>query len=136
MRLRNKKTGRTHVLSEDLYIEYTQGSRIEARIVLNGGYMSYYYNSLAELNADWEDVEESLIKDENIRKAIRTWATAAGIKTDEIKISKGTFFTHIIGWLDGLVGGVEIGFRTGDAFEDIKDGAEVTLAELCGEDEE
>lgn len=66
MRLRNKKTGKIYTLSENLYIEYTQGGKIEVRAIIPGGNMSYYYDSLDKLNEDWEDVKEPLIKDEEI----------------------------------------------------------------------
>ena len=42
---------------------------------------SYFIYNLAELNDKWEDYKpvEPLIKDEKIRKAVRTWAEASGI---------------------------------------------------------
>lgn len=135
MKLRNKKTGEIATLDS----EHTASlADFGGKLLLETQEKEFSYATLAELNEEWEDYEpkEPLIKDEKIRKAVRAWAIAAGIKTDEIKISKGTFFTHVIGWLDGLVGGVEIGFRTSDVFDGINDGAEVTLAELCGEGEE
>lgn len=134
MKLRNKKTGKSYIVhigtSEIGNIHLAADDYIAKQVLV--------YETLAELNEEWEDYKpvEPLIKDEKVRKAIRTWAAAANVKTDKIRVSKGTFFTSFIGWIDGLVGGLEISFRTGDAFEAINDGAEVTMAELCGEDEE
>lgn len=127
MRLRNKKTGEVKEVEEVLLLKHIEG---------DGLWEDGKYTSLAELNEEWEDMKEPLIKNEKMREAIRTWAAAANVKTDKIRVSKGTFFTSFIGWIDGLVGGLEISFRTGDAFEAINDGAELTLTELCGEDEE
>ena len=60
MKLRNKKTGEI--------VKVFKGGPIDL----------YFYQSLAELNADWEDYKpkETLIKDEKIRKAVRAWAEA------------------------------------------------------------
>ena len=82
MRLRNRQTDKVYTLSEDLYIEYTQGGRIELRVFIPGGNMSYYYDSLDKLYHEWEDYEpaEPLIKDEKVRKAVRAWAEANEIE--------------------------------------------------------
>ena len=73
MLLRNKKTGEVFESFKrgpiDLYFypnEHKVGDDIERET----------YQSLAELNADWEDYKpkEPLIKDEKIRKAVRAWA--------------------------------------------------------------
>lgn len=65
MKLRNKKTGEIKKMWKD-------------NICLSFGDCNKVYYSIAELNADWEDVapKEPLIKDEKIRKAVRAWAEA------------------------------------------------------------
>src|SRR5574344_988909 len=75
MRLRNKKTGDVVELFErgpiDLYFYPNNKDLIDRKT----------YQSLAELNADWEDYTptEPLIKDKKIRKAVRAWADANDI---------------------------------------------------------
>ena len=78
MKLKNKKTGKIVEVSScnsasgkiRIYYEEEDG-RIGT---------SDSYDSLAELNANWEDYKpaEPLIKDEKIRKAVRAWAEANG----------------------------------------------------------
>ena len=128
MKLRNKKTGKVYTLSDNLFIEYTQGGRIELRVIIPGGNMSYYYDSLAELNEEWEDYKpaEPLIKDEKTRKAVRAWAKANGA------------------WLLLVVSSYRIEISQVDAeilfndpvFKDLPRDRQLTVEELCGEEEE
>lgn len=87
MKLRNKKTGNIYTLSENLYIEYTQGGKIEVRAIIPGGNMSYYYDSLDKLNEDWEDYKptEPYIRNERIRKFVRDWAMFNQINTAHVE---------------------------------------------------
>lgn len=55
MKLRNKKTGEIKEWQKVGAIDYGE---------LNEVYDAAEYNSLAELNDEWEDVKEPLIKDE------------------------------------------------------------------------
>lgn len=78
MRLRNKKTGGIVEAHEiDLIDNY-----VYLKIFRAGDYDTEQYNSLAELNEEWEDYKpkEPLIKDEKIRKAVRAWAEAFDVK--------------------------------------------------------
>ena len=122
MKLRNKKTGEI----------------IDFKIIENSEYGGWEWNecvSLSELNEDWEDYtpQEPLIKDENIRKAVRLWAYINDIETatyDEIHHDRGlnVFFfedpeeenaiIQFYGWMP--------------KFEEGKD---YTITELCGEEE-
>ena len=70
MKLRNKKTGEIKEWQKVGAIDYGE---------LNEVYDSTEYNSLAELNYEWEDYKpvEPLIKDEKIRKALRAAYDAA-----------------------------------------------------------
>lgn len=125
MNLRNKKTGEVVESFKrgpiDLYFypnEYKGGDEIERET----------YQSLAELNADWEDYtpKEPLIKDEKIRKAVRAWAEANGIGGCICKeeIHCITFETER---------GMFISFEDADP---IPPEGNYTIAELCGDDEE
>ena len=126
MRLRNKKTGKIYTLSEDLYIEYTQGGKIEVRAIIPGGNMSYYYDSLEKLNEDWEDVKEPLIKDPKIRKAVRAWSEVNEFKPDyTVKYCLNCY--SLISWQ------ADIEFNGN--IEGLEDGKEYTIAELCGSEE-
>ena len=84
-----------------------------------------HYDTLAELNEDWEDCEpkEPLIKDEKIRKAVRAWAEANNIRVVRVKDDYCFIDTESaanIRFYDKI--GV---FLKGN----------YTIAELCGEEE-
>lgn len=83
MRLRNRQTGKVYTLSEDLYIEYTQGGKIELRVIIPGGNMPYYYDSLDKLYHEWEDYKpkEPIIEDRKSRKIFREWAEHFGAES-------------------------------------------------------
>lgn len=111
MRLRNKKTGEI--------IRFYDG------ISLNGE----DYDSLAELNEEWEDYkpDSPLIKDEKVRKAVRAWAEA----------NKTITKIHVMNNGYELYGGNTesvIHFET-IPFYHIA-GGDYTIAELCGEEGE
>lgn len=113
MKLRNKKTGEVMGLS------------MAGDIVWVG---NYRYNSLAELNADWEDYKptEPLIKDEKIRKAMRAWAEVGEI--EEVGVVIGREETT---FCDDNTGITFYGELSG-----LIDGADYTIDELCGKEEE
>lgn len=125
MRLRNKKTGEV--------VEAFEGGPVDLYFYLNehegeNNLDRKTYQSLAELNADWEDYasKEPLIKDEKIRKAVRAWAEALNIEYAEI-IHDGSN-CEVASYFCGL--SIEFDETT----IDIKDG-HYTIAELCGEEE-
>lgn len=124
MKLRNKKTGEVIEAIErgmiDLYFysnEHEAGYDFDRKT----------YNSLSELNAEWEDYEpkEPLIKDEKVRKAVRAWAEANGIGGCICKeeIHCITFETER---------GMFISFENADP---IPPEGNYTIDELCGEEE-
>ena len=142
MKLRNKKTGAIAEVSS-------------IGLVWNMYGMPYdlgRYNSLFELNENWEDVrkvivdgveynsyedylksKEPLIKDEEIREAVRTWA-------DTYKI---VAVRHIVLSFDKTKHSViETGYGsdysaiTLETELDLTDGKTYTITELCGEEEE
>ena len=124
MRLRNKKTGEiVEPLSSgpiDLYFYLNKYEENEVD--------RKTYQSLAELNSEWEDYtpKEQLIKDEKIRKAVRAWAEANDIT--EINVSSSGY--ELWGGIDDWC--IHFG---GDPFKDIKP-LKYTIDELCGEEEE
>lgn len=140
MKLRNKKTGEiVNVESlghaDSLKENYGYQVTLSWKTEYDNLSQCKDYNSLAELNADWEDVKEPLIKDEKIRKVVRDWAEANGVK--EIIV-----FDHInnapytpVGAVDFAQnsGHLEIRFRTEERFDTDRI---YTIAELCGEEKE
>ena len=124
MKLRNKKTGEiVEPLSSgpiDLYFYLNKYEENEVD--------RKTYQSLAELNADWEDYKpaEPLIKDEKIRKAVRAWAEANDITEINVASSGYELWGGIDDWC------IHFG---GNPFKDIKP-LKYTIDELCGEDEE
>ena len=132
MKLRNKKTGEVFESFKrgpiDLYFypnEYKGGDDIERET----------YQSLAELNDEWEDYapKEPLIKDEKIRKSIRAWADANS--RDLFRVINEHFnCCKIIGYTDGGNTSCDkIEFSTTIACADKN--YYYTIAELCGEEE-
>ncbi len=130
MRLRDKKTGKIYTLSDDLYIEYTQGGRIEVRAIIPGGNMSYYYESLDKLNEDWEDAKEPLIKDEKVRKAVRAWA-------ESVELNPKDRIIYVAGksGLEEPNGAVIYFEKTILDLSKIEDGRHYSIEELCGSEE-
>ena len=124
MRLRNKKTGEiVEPLSSgpiDLYFYLNKYEENEVD--------RKTYQSLAELNSEWEDYtpKEPLIKDEKIRKAVRAWAEANDITEINVASSGYELWGGIDDWC------IHFG---GNPFKDIKP-LKYTIAELCGEEEE
>lgn len=128
MHLRNKKTGEI----VDVYNIYIS-KRVEDDSLTSHENVIRSFDSIAELNEEWEDYEpkEPLIKDEKIRKAVRAWAEVNSIKkalyaerpdrslcllTD---MGEDDYNIDFVGWMPTL-----------------KDGEEYTITELCGEEEE
>ena len=74
MKLRNKKTG--EIWENAKIATYSCGDKDSVSVCQNAfAGLGRTYESLAELNEDWEDYKpaEPLIKDEKIRKAVRAW---------------------------------------------------------------
>ena len=130
MRLRNKKTGEIKGWQRVGASDYGE---------LNEVYDSAEYNSLAELNDEWEDYDpvEPLIKDKNhperaekARKTLKMWADANGFK----KVSY-----HVDSWVSVFCNEcnpaecattIEFGW----IMEGLKPGT-YAVTELCGEAE-
>ena len=124
MKLKNKKTGEVVESYEvgpiDLY--FYPNERKDKDIVDRKT-----YQSLTELNADWEDYTptEPLIKDEKVRKAVRAWAEANDITEINVASSGYELWGGIDDWC------IHFG---GNPFKDIKP-LKYTIDELCGEEE-
>ena len=120
MKLKNKKTGAVANYRIILQRETGNGS--------NEAPIRYGCGSLAKLNEDWEDYEpkEPLIKDEKVRKAVRAWAEANGLEDDYTVKYCSISFT-LTSWQ------ADIEFNKN--IEDLEEGKEYTITELCGEDE-
>ena len=129
MKLRNKNTGEV--------VEPFEGGPIDLYFYPNGHkggneFDRKTYESLAELNADWEDYapKEPLIKQEKIRKAVRAWAEAN-------EISQAKFDRRMSGFSGRDAGHNFLSMISFDGFVfNCEDGEYYTIDELCGEEEE
>lgn len=119
MKLQNKATG-------EIGKVYLADNGIE--VVIKEAMWSKEYNSLAELNDEWEDYEEPLIKDEKIRKAIKVWAVANGF--DRVFICR-SFEVWGVRY-DVGIGTTDILFRGEPPLEP---GEQYSIEELCGGEE-
>lgn len=122
MKLRNKKTGEIVEAESCNSYSGTIGLFFE-----KGTETDRAYETLAELNEDWEDYKpaEPLIKDEKIRKAVRVWADVVG--TNKCTYDR---FWETLRSMD-----TSISFAGVYKFE-LEDEKNYTIAELCGEEEE
>ena len=141
MRLRNKKTG--EVL--DAIIREKGGAGSYSLIVCDiksyeqskstldaTHFVLDEYETLTELNEDWEDYKpsEPLIKDEKIRKAVRAWAEAN-------EISQAQFDRYTSGFSASDDDHNLLSMISFDGFVFMfVDGKYYTIDELCGEEEE
>ena len=133
MKLRNKKTGEIVDVSSFDTREFSLGicyfsDKYEERIA---------YNSLADLNEDWEDYtpQEPLIKDDDKkrRKLLRDWANVneiLGVKYHNLRGGGGSYFEFEGG---EFTQGYAIMFA--DIFEGLEDSKYYTIPELCGEED-
>ena len=127
MRLRNKKTSEAIDLDiANIKAQFGGISVIPEPVKLGGD--EYVYYSLAELNKDWEDYVEPLIKDEKIRKAVRAWAELAPSAQVRYDHSDGRFYTH-----SDYIQSYSISFPIILGLDEMTD---YTIAELCGEEED
>ena len=129
MKLKNKKTGEV--------VEAFKGGPIDLYFYPNGHewgneFDRKTYQSLAELNEEWEDYipAEPLIKDEKIRKAVRAWAEAN-------EISQAQFDRYTSGFSASDDGHNLLSMISFDGFVFMfVDGKYYTIDELCGEEKE
>ena len=144
MKLRNKKTGEVF----DALIREKGGGGLYSLIVCDikayeqskstldaTHFILDEYDSLAELNEDWEDYTpaEPLIKDEKIRQIIKEWAKVnkiAEVLVVPIKDAEGAYLyweLENIAWRQTIT----ICFR-GKLPDTLEDLGTYTIEELCG----
>ena len=125
MKLRNKKTGAIYSIED-----------IDLGNNADGIWLGMTkYNSLAELNEEWEDYTpaEPLIKDEKIRQIIKEWAKVnkiAEVLVVPIKDAEGAYLyweLENIAWRQTIT----ICFR-GKLPDTLEDLGTYTIEELCG----
>ena len=142
MKLRNKKTGEivdalireqggngaySHIVCDIKAYEPNAGIKAKNRYVLGE------YNSLTEINEEWEDYKpvEPLIKDEKIRKAVRAWAE---LNRNESEVFKITMIDRCT--LSIANHGPRFETWNNTYYDNLQRGREYTITELCGEEEE
>lgn len=126
MKLRNKKTGEVYNACRILFGESLEGLE------------KTNWKTLKEFCEDWEDYKpaEPLIKDEKIRKAVRAWAEANGIRFIHMCSRTRKENARIIGQNAlGRTFTMEIDneYEIRVCFKDYKEC--YTVAELCGEED-
>lgn len=121
-KLRNKKTGEIVDLS---IFGITLNIRKEEQPT---------YHSIEGVCEDWEDVEEPLIKDEKICKAIRAWAEANGYDTVLYDKDKDCIYSPY--GSDKTDTSVSISFDLDGTFKELEHRHLYTITELCGEEAE
>lgn len=119
MKLRNKKTGDIR----NVWVYY-EGDK-------DMGVLNLKYNSLAELNEEWEDCQAPIIKDEKIRNVVRAWAEANNLNN----VAFEDYDDENCYFIDGDYE-PQIWFSKKSILESpLDDGKIYTIAELCGEEE-
>lgn len=127
MKLRNKKTGEVVEAESCNSYSGTIGLFFE-----KGRETDRAYETLDELNADWEDYEpkEPLIKDEKVRKAVQAWAEVNAVRQVVYIEASDESYCCLA---DKDNGCCCIKFVA--LIPTLKDCGEYTIAELCGEEE-
>ena len=117
MKLINKKTGEI----------------AEIKLKLNESLPDGIRRTIEE--AGWEETREPLIKDEKIRKAVKVWAEANGIKKIIVFDCGNNAPYTPVGAVDFAENAshLEIRFRTEERFDTDR---VYTIEELCGEEKE
>lgn len=129
MKLRNKRTG-------EVVVEVNKIGLVWNRFGMPADIGQY--DSLAELNEEWEDYtpKEPLIKDDDKerRKLLKNWASINGLVEvfyHELRGGGGCYFE-----LPSRLMRQGYSIMFSDIFEGLEDEKGYTIAELCGEEEE
>ena len=124
MKLKNRKTGEIVELKliqvNDKYLEDHEVD------LLNGEKLT-----LKLLADSFDDVKDSLIKDEKIRKAVRAWAEANNIRAVYYSPEEDGFYVK--NFDDEIVASI---YFADKPMEEDGYGEHYTIDELCGEEEE
>lgn len=125
MKLRNKKTGAIYSIED-----------IDLGNNADGIWLGMTkYNSLAELNEDWEDYTpaEPLIKDDKIRQIIKAWAKINEITSVFVTVIKDPESGCLCWELAGVEWEQSISICFGGDLPDtLEDLGTYTIEELCG----
>ena len=131
MKLRNKENRLTGTLTYLGFNIDEDEKEIDLTILLDntGGEcidkQLYSLDELKKFLDEWQEVEEPLIKDEKIRKAVRAWSDVNDFEPDyDVKYSLNCY--SLISWQ------ADIEFNT--PIEGLEDGMKYTIEELCGEE--
>ena len=131
MRLKNRKTGEIVDTKDYNFKIATPAEPLYGHDAFD---VREEYNSLAELNEEWEDYKEPLIKDEKVRKVIRAWAEANGVsELFSYEAVSGCPFWYIMAYRDE--GGLTLDLW-GEFPKELTNDKNYTITELCGEEEE
>lgn len=125
MKLRNKKTGKVLRVGEDVYIRSLDSGSIEVREDFGCGNKIEYFKTFAKMFERYEEIKEPLIKDEKVRKAVRAWAEVDALVYVEVETDYR---------LESVNDDAVIRFDD-PVFKDLPKGRNLTLAELCGDEE-
>lgn len=129
MKLRNKETGKIKdfefvVISKDMDAEFAKYAHHAPVLICR---------SIDQLNEEWEDYKpaEPLIKDERTRRVIRAWAEVNSV--EEVLYAERTDKSLFV--LTDM-GGDDTSIMFVGWVPTLKDGADYTIDELCGEEGE
>ena len=128
MKLRNKKTGEIQVLRFP-HNEFDEDDDKQYSLnLLDYRGNEYNYNSLAELNEEWEDYKpvEPLIE-KKFRKIIREWSKVNGYTRLIYDKKRDCLHSPYCEF-------VCISFFRLDVFEELEDRKSYDITELCGEE--
>ena len=134
MKIRNKLTGE---ILEDVKNIDTSLTTIEI-FYLDDGILRIKtekdYHTFLQNWEDYEPPKEPLIKDEKIRKAVRTWVEANSLDVAQYDKAKDCLYSP---WgCDATDTSVSISFDKLGMFKNLEHRRVYTVAELCGEKDE
>lgn len=136
MKLRNKTTKEVWNIPEWRTPAVQEGD-ICFFAELNGEGKLFSYKSLDDLNKEWDDYTpaEPLIKDKEIRKAVRAWAEALDLRWFKRCGSVNAHTSRLYGQ-DAIGTGYTMELGPNDLYGGSISEKGYTIAELCGEEEE
>ena len=122
MKLRNKKTGKIWEFDGVKVLKNSDCTIAQ-----------FSYDTLAELNENWEDYEpkEPAIEDENKLDTVKSFFALLGITKEIYYQSVNNCFYHTDD--DGITYAID--FDDDNGIENLCTGLPYTIAELCGEEE-
>lgn len=123
--------------AEGGYIEQSHDDIFRMHIIYDAGYAYTSVNNIKYCpfcGAELTMPKEPLIKDEKVRKAVRTWATADEVTKVYVYAIGGGEYSELYAQDNGVTDGrIRMSIKTQAG---IDWGDEYTITELCGEEEE